>query len=338
MHEYLDRALAPSRAGGNVRHRFAFQLYRCQKGAARMGQLVQQAADIAPRCQRFAYVWVEQHLLPLAKLDSKAQQATLVNAWQELDRTERLVWNKLLTGAFRVGVSQTLVVRALAEIAGVTTAVISHRLMGTWEPTGEFFRQLIAQETADADLTRPYPFCLAHPLEGPPENLGPISAWQAEWKWDGIRAQIIRRAGTMSIWTRGEELVTERFPELGPAITRLPDGVVLDGEIVAWKDGQVLAFSVLQQRIGRKSVGRRILESAPVSFIAFDLLDHSGVDIRSQPLSQRRLALEALLQEPNERITLSSVLPTANWSWMRWIARVSKSNATVLCGGITCHA
>ncbi len=143
--------------------------------------------------------------------------------------------------------------------------MIAHRLMGSWEPTPDFFRGLIARLPGDADLSRPYPFCLAHPLEGPPDALGDVTAWQAEWKWDGIRAQLIRRQGLVSIWTRGEELVTERFPELAPAMANLPDGTVLDGEIVVWKDGRVAPFNLLQRRIGRKSLGKKILEAAPAA-------------------------------------------------------------------------
>jgi DNA ligase-1 len=252
------------------------------------------------------HVWIER-LLTLPAIEPAQQRALIVDAWQQLDRTERLVWNKLLTGEFRVGVSQTLVIRALAEIAEVPPATIAHRLMGNWEPTAEFFQQLIATEAGDEDLSRPYPFCLAHPLAGAPEELGDITDWQAEWKWDGIRAQVIQRQGLVSIWTRGEELVTERFPELLPAAAQLPDGTALDGEIVGWKNGQVMTFNELQPRIGRKSLGKKLLEAIPARFIAFDLLEHQGEDIRSRPLSERRQHLENLIGQ-GETITADAAL------------------------------
>ncbi|HEY1786243.1 MAG TPA: ATP-dependent DNA ligase [Pirellulales bacterium] len=257
--------------------------------------------------------WIERRLLELPRLDAVAQRAMLVDSWLAMDRTERLVWNKLLTGAFRVGVSQSLVVRALAETAGVEAAAVSHRLMGAWEPSAEFFRRLTAAEADDVDVARPYPFCLAHPLEGPPDSLGDVTDWQAEWKWDGIRAQLIRRQGLVSLWTRGEELVTERFPELGPAAAGLPDGTVLDGEIVAWKAGGVLPFSLLQQRIGRKTLGKKILESVPVRFVAFDVLERAGQDVRGRPLFERRQSLESLAGESDSAIMLSPVEPAASW-------------------------
>jgi DNA ligase-1 len=256
---------------------------------------------------------VEQGLLTLSKLDPVLQRALIVRAWSQMDRNERLVWNKLLTGAFRVGVSQSLVVRALADTADLTPAVVSHRLMGHWKPSADFFRNLLSRETDDADLTRPYPFCLAHPLEGPPDRLGQIHDWQAEWKWDGIRAQVIRRQAVVSLWTRGEELVSERFPEVMVAAAHLPDGTALDGEIVAWKDEMVMPFGLLQRRIGRKTLGRKILETVPVRYIAFDLLEHAGEDVRGRPLSERRQLLQSLLTESAPDIMLSPLVAASGW-------------------------
>jgi DNA ligase-1 len=205
-------------------------------------------------------------------------------------------------------------VRALAETAGVAPAVIAHRLMGHWEPSTEFFAKLCSPITEDADPSRPYPFCLAHPLDGSPDDLGDIHDWLAEWKWDGIRAQIVRRQGLISIWTRGEELVTDRFPEVTAAASNLPEATVLDGEIVAWKEGQVLPFGLLQRRIGRKSLGKTILEKAPVRFIAFDLLEQTGDDLRMRPLSERRKLLESLVGIADSTIMLSELVSAGSWN------------------------
>ena len=198
--------------------------------------------------------WIERRLLPLGGMEDEDQKLALQQAWSELDRQGRFVFNKLITGAFRVGVSGDLVVRALSKFSSVPAPVISHRLMGHWEPTGEFFLQLVSPDSGDTDISKPYPFCLAHPLDQDPSALGEIGDWHVEWKWDGIRAQLIRREGRSFIWSRGEDLITERFPEIEAICDQLPDGTVLDGEILAWMDGKPMKFLLLQQRIGRKTL------------------------------------------------------------------------------------
>ena len=190
-----------------------------------------------------------------------------------------------------MGVSQQLVTRALGEAAGIDPAVVAHRLMGDWEPTPAFFERLLARDAADADLSRPYPFFLAYALEQPLEDLGDRDEWQAEWKWDGIRSQLIRRGGQTFLWSRGEELVTERYPELAAVGDALPDGTVIDGEILPCTEGRVLPFAQLQRRIGRKAVTKAILAQVPVVIIAYDLLELGGEDIRDRPLAERRAAL-----------------------------------------------
>ncbi|MES1258364.1 MAG: ATP-dependent DNA ligase, partial [Acidobacteriota bacterium] len=182
------------------------------------------------------HYWVEERLLPLRQWSDEEQRESLVFAWFEMDERQRFVWNKLITGEFRVGVSQSLVVRALAEVAGLPAEVIAHRLMGDWNPDAAFYSQLIAKDTGDTDVSRPYPFFLAYPLEGEPSPLGAPDEWIVEWKWDGIRSQMIRRQWQTFVWSRGEELVTERFPELQALGGLLPEGTVIDGEILPWKD------------------------------------------------------------------------------------------------------
>ena len=239
--------------------------------------------------------WITERLLPLGGKTEDEQRASVVQSWRELGGTERFLWNKLITGGFRVGVSQQLVVRALSRATGVDEGVIAHRLSGTWVPRAESFTALMAEETSDADVSRPYPFFLAYPLEGEIEALGDVGDWQAEWKWDGIRAQVIRRDGQTFIWSRGEELVTDRFPEIAHAADFLSDGTVLDGEIMPWKEGRPLAFAQLQRRVGRKSLGGSILADVPVVLIAYDLLEHDGRDVREEPLSRRRELLEQVV-------------------------------------------
>jgi DNA ligase-1 len=261
--------------------------------------------------------WVEDRLLRLRGEGDDVQREVMLRSWRELDRRERFVWNKLITGSFRVGASQRLVIRALGEMSGVAEGVIAHRLMGAWDPTPEFFERLIAPDTRDADVSRPYPFFLAHPLEGAPSDLGEPGDWIAEWKWDGIRAQLIRRAGRTFLWSRGEELLAGRFPEVEEIGALLPEGTVIDGELLPWVDGGPLPFTQLQRRIGRKNLGRKILDEVPAVLVAYDLLEDGSADIRSQPLSERRRRLAVLLESvPSSgqgRLVLSAAVPVTSW-------------------------
>jgi DNA ligase-1 len=258
--------------------------------------------------------WVEERLLPLRGAPEAEQKEAALRAWAELDRRQRFVWNKLITGAFRVGVSGQLVTRALAQAGGLDPAVVAHRLMGDWEPTPAFLERLRAGDGGDADVSRPYPFFLAHPLEGLPEALGDLAEWQAEWKWDGIRSQLVRRAGRAFLWSRGEELVTDRYPELAEAAARLPDGTVLDGEILPWKGGAVLPFGHLQRRIGRKTLGKKLLQEVPAVVMAYDLLEQGGADLRPLPLAERRERLVKVIESAADpRLILSPVIAAAGW-------------------------
>lgn len=286
--------------------------------------------------------WVERRLLPLRALDEAEQRAAAVAAWGELDERQRFVWNKLITGEFRVGVSQLLVVRALAQVSELPADVVSHRLMGTWEPTPAFYAALVAPDAGDADVSRPYPFFLAHPLEGEPAQLGPVGDWQAEWKWDGIRSQIIRRGGRSFVWSRGEELVTDRYPELAGLAAALPDGTALDGEILPWKwqegasgepaggspelKGAVLPFGELQKRIGRKTLSKKLLADVPAVLMAYDLIEEGGADLRELPLSERRARLEALAAKAaHPALVLSPVLVAASWEALAEERRASRA-------------
>lgn len=258
--------------------------------------------------------WIEERLIPLKALSEDEQRLSMLSAWAELDGQQRFTWNKLITGGFRVGVSQLLLIRALANVSGIHAEVIAHRLMGTWQPTPDFYTALLASETSDADLSRPYPFFLAFPIEDSPAPLGDIADWQVEWKWDGIRAQIIHRAGHVAIWSRGEELITERFPELAELGARLPDGTVIDGEILPWKEGAVMPFAQLQRRIGRKTLGKKILSDVPVIFMAYDYIERGSLDQREQPLSERRAVLESLVGAlKDDRLLLSPTVQADSW-------------------------
>ena len=239
--------------------------------------------------------WMERRILPLREVDDATRRVRVITWWSQLDRRELFLLNKLLTGEFRVGVSHTLVVRAVAQLTGLSTATLEHRLMGAWEPSADAFTILIAPEGPADDPSRPYPFCLASPLNDPVETLGPREEWLVEWKWDGIRAQLIRRDGRVFLWSRGEELITERFPEIATAAHGVPDGVVLDGEVLAFRDGRPRPFADLQQRIGRQQRVHETATDVPVVFVAYDLLEEGRHDIRELPLRDRRARVLAVL-------------------------------------------
>ena len=271
--------------------------------------------------------WIESRILPLRAASPEVQERDVTAWWRALDRGQRFLLTKLLTGELRVGVSHTLVVRALAQGAGAPREAIAHRLMGQWQPSGAFFESLLAPDSASVDRSRPYPFCLASPLDRDPADLGPREEWLAEWKWDGIRAQVIRRGGDTFIWSRGEELVTDRFPELHRLAERLPGGTVIDGEIVAFDGERPLPFAVLQRRIGRQRLTPAVLRDAPAGLLAYDLLEDEGQDIRAQPLSDRRARLAALVHAMGPPCTLSPAIEAPDWAKLAAVREQSREHA-----------
>jgi DNA ligase-1 len=263
--------------------------------------------------------WINEVLLPIGRSDENAQRKTVLDAWQSLGGIERFVWNKLITGGFRVGVSQSLLVRALSQASAIPEGTISHRLGGDWQPTAESWLRLVAEgDEAPSDST-PYPFFLAYPLESELEELGPVEDWQAEWKWDGIRAQLIRRQGKSYLWSRGDDLITDRFPEIIEASEWLPDGTVLDGEILPWRDGHPLPFAQLQRRIGRRNITAKIRNDIPIVLLTYDLLELAGEDVRDKPMSWRRARLIELIERAGseKRIFVSPMIEAESWEEIR---------------------
>jgi DNA ligase 1 len=275
------------------------ECYAVVGDGAETATLILDQLPAAPSTPLSLAEWVEGRILALRDLDAHEQQRRVITWVRELTRWERFTLLKLLTGELRLGVSQTLVVRALANVASLPPTTIAARLMGEWTPEPDWHARLIAPAITDDDLSRPFPFCLASPLEGTvtPESLqallGPLEEWQAEWKWDGIRAQIVKRAGRTHLWSRGEELITQRFPEIIEAAHGFLDGTVLDGEVLAFRDDRPLPFSALQQRIGRERNVSRTARDVPVVFMAYDVLEHEGRDVRLEPLATRRTLLES---------------------------------------------
>lgn len=297
-----------------------------------VGDLAETIAHVLPPADQPAAPlglaeWIEHRLLPLRGLPPEEQAHRVAGYWRELDTTGRFLLTKLIGGGFRVGVSKLLVQRALAEQAGLDPKRVAQRMMGYTDaratPSASRYQALLApvvegaagDERSPDDAGQPYPFFLAHQLEGDASDfearLGPTEQWLVEWKFDGIRAQIVKRAGRVWIWSRGEELITDRFPEIVALAQPLPDGTVLDGELLVWHEERPAPFALLQQRIGRLKLSKKILTDAPVNFIAYDLLEWQGQDWRHRPHTERRAQLEAVA--PQARMQLSPLVQAPDW-------------------------
>lgn len=273
-------------------------------------------------------------LIALRDCSEEEKKAYIFDAWRSMPANERFVFNKLITGGFRMGVSARNLTHALAKFTGRETNEIAHRLMGNWDPSAITFDELVLAEDSKADVSKPYPFFLAYPVESELADLGDASMYLVEDKWDGIRGQLVIRAGEIFIWSRGEELVTDQYPELQALVKVIPQGCVLDGEIVVHDGAQLLSFNLLQTRIARKAVSKKLMKVAPVKFIAYDLLELNGVDIRERPQSERRELLESLvLENPNEVLLLSQLWHAQSWddfTTIRAAARERNSEGLML--------
>ena len=259
------------------------------------------------------HVWIEELGILKPKTDAE-KKAYVLEAWNGLESQERLIFNKLIGGSFRIGVSKKTLVNALAKLSGIDANQLMHSIIGNWTPNSISFEDLLNGEHINYDNSKPYPFCLAYSLEKELHELGATEEWQVEYKWDGIRGQIIKRKGEVFIWSRGEELVTEQFPELVAAVAQLEGNFVIDGEILAIKDSTVLLFNDLQKRLNRKNVTKKLLEEVPVGLYIYDILEMDATDLRTYSMDERRRKLEVLFQNNTSNIlTLSEVINFKNW-------------------------
>jgi DNA ligase-1 len=272
----------------------------------------------ALRVERSLSSWVVDVLWPVAGAAPALRRAAVTGAWAELAEDERLLFNKLITGALRVGVSKRLVQQALSDISGVDIALIAQRMLGSWQPTALTLPYLLAEPGQASDREQPYPFFLASPLEATPDSLGPVSDWLLEWKWDGIRLQLLKRNHSVALWSRGEERLDGRFPEIDEAGMALPEGTVLDGELLAWGQDTaagLLPFTALQRRINRLKPGPKLLAEVPLRVQAYDLLELAGEDLRARPLAERReLLLRLLAGIGDPRLLPSPRVEAAGWA------------------------
>lgn len=275
--------------------------------------------------EKALHVWIDE-LINLKSKTDKEKKAYVLEAWNGLQSQERLIFNKLIGGSFRIGVSKKTLVNALAKLSGIDANQLMHSIIGNWTPDTITFDELLSGEHINYDNSKPYPFCLAYALEKDLEDLGDENDWQVEYKWDGIRGQIIKREEEVFIWSRGEELVTQQFPEIEEAVSQLQGSFVIDGEILAIKDSAVLLFNDLQKRLNRKNVTKKLLEEVPVGLYIYDILEIDGVDLRQESMEQRRKKLEELFtRNTNNILKLSEIIDFKNWNELDDLRNAARS-------------
>lgn len=331
----LKRLLAPSRLKAIAAELAGLPAWAVDASHAHVGDLAEAIALLTDDArapdpdlmQRPLADWVAA-LRSLSDADDAAVARWLARWWRGLGQREAFLLNKLLTGALRVGVSSGLATRAVAQALGQDEALVAQRLMGAWEPGAEAFARLRAPAAGGTVASQPYPFCLAAPLQGEADALGSAADFLVEWKWDGIRAQLLRREGQVFLWSRGGELLDGRFPEIERAAAELPEGTVLDGEILCWRQG-VRPFTELQRRINKRAPGAHLLREAPVIYLAYDLLESDGSDIRAESARQRRFRLDALLPDADASATLraSPLIAGRDWAALHALRAESRQRA-----------
>ncbi len=295
-----------------------------------VGDLGETISLILPRAENKIEKSLSQWMTELVLLKDQTEEekkAYVLEAWNGLNHIERFIFNKLIGGSFRIGVSKKLFINALAKFSGVDGNILMHSIMGSWKMEEENFDNLIQGTHINPDDSKPYPFCLAYPLEKEPQELGDIANWQAEYKWDGIRGQFVKRNDEIFIWSRGEELVTEQFPEIEEALKLMEGNFVLDGEILVVRDHKILNFNELQKRLNRKTIPKKMLEELPVHIFVYDLLELEFEDLRAEPLYRRRELLEEIMRKhPAGRLLISEIIEAKSWEELAEVRENSRDN------------
>jgi DNA ligase-1 len=282
-----------------------------------VGDLAETIALLSPSSAAPSGATLSDRITELTDLRDKEEaekKQYILNTWSSMTYSEKFVFNKLITGGFRIGISRKLMVRALSKSTGQEENTLMHKIMGNWDPKSTTYKALILDDSVKAESSKPYPFYLAYQFEEDLASLGTVGDWQAERKWDGIRGQLVKRDNAVYLWSRGEDLVTDKFPEFEEFSGCLDDGTVLDGEILPWKDSRPMGFQHLQKRIGRKNVSQKLRADIPVVLMAYDILEHEGRDIREMPLAERRTLLESVVvRAGHPRLLLSPLVHADSW-------------------------
>ncbi len=329
-HRRPKRTISTAKMREWAAEKSALPLWLFEESYHIVGDLAETIALLLPTpvqsSDKHLYHYIEE-MMGLKNAEEETKKEWIYKSWEELNTDERFLFNKLITGGFRIGVSQKLITRALSQALDIEEATIAHRLMGNWSPVEDDFQKLLTEENEGDHLSRPYPFYLAYALDNEVEEIGTPSDWLAEWKWDGIRGQIIKRSGELYVWSRGEELVTDKFPEFRVFKDIKEDNWVIDGEIICFKENQPMPFNILQTRIGRKNVAKKHLIDAPVVIIAYDLLEWNGVDLRNQAITERRKILRSFVESISlKQCILSPELDFETWGELSEIRAQSRAH------------
>ena len=294
-----------------------------------VGDLAETIALVIPEPQSQNKWTLSEAIQEIQQLKDESEEnkkERILDAWKSMTKDERFLFNKLITGGFRIGVSQKTVAKALAKVLQIEENAVAHRMMGNWSPDTSTFRELFLEHNYLDDLSKPYPFYLTYALDTQVEALGKPTEWIAERKWDGIRGQLICRQGQLFLWSRGEELVTDKYPELKVLTHYLSEDVVLDGEILPYKDGRPMSFYELQKRIGRKTVSKQTMKNIPVIFKCYDIMEYRGEDIRKNPIEYRRQILKKIIYNTNQSVLqLSQSLQWSTWEELAEIRAHSRA-------------
>ena len=295
-----------------------------------VGDLAETLARLTPEPKNENAKSLSEWMMVLSmmpKMDLEVRKQIVLDAWDSLDEFDRFVFNKLLMGGFRLGVSQRLMTRAVAEYTNMDLSLVALRLMGDWNPNTLSWNSFVTQDDQQAMDSRPFPFALAHSIDGDAEDLGDPADFQAEWKWDGIRAQLIKRKGSVFLWSRGEELITQQFPEIEQAASALKNDGVWDGEILVVKKAEVQSFDMLQHRLGRKTISEKLLKSHPVVFRAYDTLELDGKDSRQLAQVKRsRLLSQVFSANSNDKLHFVQSIDFSDWQQLSEIRKLSREN------------
>ncbi len=271
----------------------------------------------------------------LAVLKRGEGPAVLAALLDTMDAEARYALIKLASGGLRVGVSGRLARTAVANAFAVDVETIEEVWHGLAPPYAELFAWAEGRGPLPCIDNQPVfrPFMLAHPLEEPgaPERAVDLADYAAEWKWDGIRVQLVHAGGETRLYSRGGDDITAAFPDIANAFAH---DAVLDGELLVrgivqgGEDGGAASFNALQQRLGRKSVSAAMLRDAPAFVRLYDVLVDAGEDVRALPWSERRARLEALMPALDpERFDLSALIEAADFDALATIRAASRDSA-----------
>jgi DNA ligase 1 len=293
-----------------------------------VGDLAETVALIWPKKHGANHVPSLSEVVDSMAVATRDSSGALLGAWLDaLDATARWALLKLATGALRVGVSARLAKTALAEDSTASLDEIEAVWHALHPPYTELFAWLEGRAARPELGDRPTftPLMLAQPLEEDDiPKLSPAD-YRAEWKWDGIRVELVGRGGERRLYSRSGDDIGAAFPDL---LATLNEDVVLDGELLVMRDGVIAPFNDLQQRLNRKIATSKMIADYPAWLRLYDILERAGEDLRPLPFDERRHRLEQWYRAaPRTRMDISPLLPFTAWDQLREFRDTARERA-----------